>query len=630
MNREQELLSQMTVHTKYARFWGELGRREIYPEIVARNRQMHIDHVRGLAQQKKLEELIDEAYRLVAQRKVFPSMRSFQFGGEAIHRSHDRIYNCSFMFANETTFFSDLMFLLLGGTGVGYSVQTQHIEQLPSIKQPGPSYEHVISDDIVGWATAVKSLMEAYLEGMDNPEFDYSLIRPEGAILKTSGGRAPGPEPLRQSLDQIREIITSKGFGSKLSSLEVHDIACIIARSVLSGGIRRSAMISLFSPDDEDMLTAKAGAWWEVRPERAFANNSAVLLRGRDDEMFHSVFNRAKESGSGEPGIYWVDDLRYGTNPCAEITLNNKQFCNLTTMDAGTIVDQDDFNARARAAAIIGTLQASYTNFHFLSDGWKEQTEKEALLGVSMTGIASGAIDHLDATEAAAHAVAANDQVARLLGINPAARVTAIKPEGTASIVAGTSSGIHAWHAPYYIRRVRYMKTEPIAKYLMSKFGEPVVEDDVFNPNQIVVSIPQKAPDGAVTREEGALALLERVKRYHQSWIKPGNVYNGMSNNISATINIQNSEWDAVKDWMWNNRYEYNGLSLLPYSDHSYVQAPFEECDEATYLALKEVVDAANIDFTEISEIADYTDHKGELACAGGACELPDWGVDNR
>lgn len=641
MNKEQELLSQMTVHTKYARFWGELGRREVYPEIVARNRQMHIDHVKALAleDEERVLELIDEAYRLVSERKVFPSMRSFQFGGEAIHRSHDRIYNCSFMFANEASFFSDLMFLLLGGTGVGYSVQRQHIEQLPTIKNPGEGFHYVISDDIVGWAGAVEVLVDAFMEGGPLPLFDYSSIRPEGAILKTSGGRAPGPEPLRQALDEVRDIFMSKQVGERLSSLEVHDMACIIARAVLSGGIRRSAMISLFSPDDEDMLTAKSGAWWETRPERAFANNSAVLLRGRDDDLFHSVFDRARESGSGEPGVYWVDDLRYGTNPCAEITLNNKQFCNLTTMNAGTITDQQDFNQRARVAGLIGTLQASYTDFHFLSSGWKEQTEQEALLGVSMTGIASGAIDNLDATEAASHAVAANAEMADLLGINRAARVTAIKPEGTASIVAGTSSGIHAWHSDYFIRRVRYMKTEPIAKYLMSKLpyrqehvkDDPeIVEDDVFNDKQIVVSIPQKSPDGAVTREEGAMALLERVKRYHSSWIKPGNVYNGMSNNISATINIQDHEWDMVKEWMWNNRYDYNGLSLLPYSDHSYLQAPFEECTEERYLEMKAKIDAANIDFTEISEVADYTDHKGELACVGGACELPDWGVDNR
>jgi len=553
-------------------------------------------------------------------------MRSFQFGGEPIEISNNRIYNCAFRFADEPSFFPDLMYLLLGGTGVGYSVQKQHVASLPAIKKPESETYFVIEDSIEGWASAVGVLTDAYFEGGPLPTFDYSLIRPEGAILKTSGGRAPGPEPLRRTLDDLRDILEGTSEGSQLAPIQVHDMATIIARAVLSGGIRRSAMISLFSPDDEEMLNAKAGAWWEINPDRAYANNSAVLLRGRDDDLFHEVFAATKASGAGEPGVYWVDDLRYGTNPCAEITLNNKQFCNLTTMNVGTVESQEDFNNRARAAAIIGTLQASYTKFPFLSDGWEQQTEEERLLGVSMTGIASGAIDELDASEAAAHAVATNEYVADLLGISPAARVTAIKPEGTASLVAGTSSGIHAWHDRYYIRRMRYNKAEPIAKYLIEKFGideSPIVEQDVFSEHQIVVAIPQEAPEGAATREEGAAALLERVKRYHGEWIKAGNRYGGMPNNISATINVQDSEWDYVENWMWNNRYEYNGLSLLPYSDHTYQQAPFESCTREVFEFLRGEIGRANIDLREIDEVEDYTDLSGEVACAGGACEIP-------
>lgn len=968
MNAEHRLISDLTVFSKYARFWGELGRRETYEEIVARNRQMHLDHISGMENEDELKELIDESYRLVFDRKVFPSMRSFQFGGEPIHINNSRIFNCAHRFADEESFFGDLMYLLLGGVGVGYSVQKQHVAKLPAIQKPDAEVNWLIEDSIEGWSLAVDGLAAAYLRGGPLPVFDYSQIRPQGAILKTSGGRAPGPEPLKRTLDDLRDIFESTSEGSQLAPIQVHDMATIIARAVLSGGIRRSAMISLFSPDDEEMLNAKAGAWWEINPSRAFANNSAVLLRGRDDELFHGVFAAAKASGAGEPGVYWVDDLRYGTNPCkpleslilttdgyitfeqalerdslevvladgstasatapfktgenrvvtrftlsngtylygtdnhlhqtpdgdwvrmdeveigdrlafsatpihkpevedlerynkgvlagwihadgwlyqrsdasgynagisigvnelnmvgwfehylgkpskphyqkpdscrvinlsqdqipfdegmtvdksdltwlygkdadfklgfiraaftadgsvrknnnvelysirrpalevlsnilrefgiystvsihnyaktrtapdgsirnnsdtwklnvyagqfkqigmlsdtkqqlleqqvekpiyrytdyvtvtdiepeysvedvyditvhndshcfldsgvvthncAEITLNNKQFCNLTTMNVGTIESQEDFNQRARVAAIIGTLQASYTDFNFLSEGWKEMTEEERLLGVSMTGIASGAIDDLDAAEAAAHAVAANEYVAGLLGINPAARVTAIKPEGTASLVAGTSSGIHAWHDKYYIRRIRYVKAEPIAKYLIEKFGideSPIVEQDVFNEHQIVVSIPQEAPEGAATREEGAEAILERVKRYHDEWIKPGNRYGGMPNNISATINIQDEEWDYVENWMWNNRYDYNGLSLLPYSDHTYQQAPFESCTREVFEFLRTEIARANIDLTEISEVEDYTDLSGELACAGGACEIPD------
>ena len=626
MNPEHRLISDLTVFSKYARWWAELGRRETYEEIVARNRKMHLDHIQDMENEEELAKLIDEAYTQVFERKVFPSMRSFQFGGEPILIANNRIYNCAFRFADEPSFFPDLMYLLLGGTGVGYSVQKQHVAKLPTVKKPRGEINWVIEDSIEGWAMAVEGLVSAYFYGLPKPVFDYSQIRPEGAILKTSGGRAPGPEPLKRTLDDIQAMLESKSDDAQLSPIEVHDMATIIARAVLSGGIRRSAMISLFSPGDEEMLNAKSGNWWETNPDRAYANNSAVLLRGRDDKLFDEVFEAAKNSGAGEPGVYWVDDLRYGTNPCAEITLNNKQFCNLTTMNVGTVESQEDFNLRARAAAIIGTLQASYTNFPFLSEGWQETTEAERLLGVSMTGIASGAIDDLDADEAAAHAVATNQYVAELLGINPAARVTAIKPEGTASLVAGTSSGIHAWHDQYYIRRMRYNKSEPIAKYLIEKFGigeSAIVEQDVFSEHQIVVAIPQEAPKGAATREEGAAALLERVRRYHNEWIKPGNNYGGMPNNISATINIQDKEWDYVQSWMWNNRYEYNGLSLLPYSDHTYQQAPFESCDKETFESLKAEIERANIDLREIDETEDYTDLSGEVACAGGACEIP-------
>jgi ribonucleoside-triphosphate reductase (thioredoxin) len=635
MNPEQQLISDITVFSKYARYWHELGRRETYEEIVARNRQMHITHLTRKGKlTPEVQERIDWAYRFVADRKVFPSMRSMQFGGEAILQNNSRMFNCSFMTANTPEFFRELMFLLMSGTGVGYSVQRHHVNQLPLVTQAGSLKERtfIIPDSIEGWADAIDFLVSGYFyEENYIPQFDYSLIRPQGAILKTSGGKAPGPEPLRRTIEDLR-IILDEAIGRKLTTVQVHDMACIIARAVLSGGIRRSAMISLFSPDDAGMLTAKSGDWWNVRSERAFANNSAVLLRGRDDQLFHEVFQRAQESGSGEPGIFWVDDLKYGTNPCAEITLNDMQYCNLTTINAGTITNQRDFNDRATAAAIIGTIQATYTNFHYLRPEWKRMTEQEALLGVSMTGIASGAITNLNAEEAASHAVAANDYMARLLGINAAARVTAVKPEGTASLVAGTSSGIHAWHDKFFIRRMRFNKQEAIAQYLMRKLpyriesddaNPEIIEDDVFNPHQIVVAIPKRAPDEAVTRGEGALALLERVGKYNDDWIRPGNNYGGMTNNISATINIQDHEWSNVRRWMWNNRYSYNGLSLLPYSDHTYRQAPYQTITEATYNELTNRISACEIDLREVREWTDETSLAEQAACAGGACELP-------
>lgn len=633
MTPEQELIASLTEFSKYARYWTELNRRETYAEIVARNRNMHLSKIAQDAPPEgipKLEKLIDEAYLSVLDREVFPSMRSYQFGGEAILANNTRVYNCAYRHADDEHFFSELMYLLLCGTGVGYSVRREHVASIPARVPAHRGSLFTIPDSIEGWALAVDELVTGYLVDGVETVFDYSLIRPRGSLLKTSGGRAPGPEPLRKTLEDLRVILERMEPGQKLGTLQVHDMATIIARAVLSGGIRRSAMIALFSPDDEDMLTCKTGEWYKDHGERAYANNSAVLLRGRDDDLFHEVFRRAKESGSGEPGVYWVDDEKYGTNPCAEITLNHKQFCNLSTINVGTVLDQHDFNQRARAAAIIGTLQASYTDYPFLSPEWKRQTEAEALLGVSMTGIASGAIDGLDAAEAAAHAVAANKEVAALLGINPAARVTAIKPEGTASLVAGTSSGIHAWHDKYFIRRMRFNKVEPIAQYLMERLpyridSDPnnpeIVEDDVFNSEQIVVAIPVEAPEGAATRTEGAMAILERVKRYQREWIRPGNEYGGMTNNISATINIQDHEWEDVYHWMWNNRYEYNGLSILPYSDHTYVQAPYETIDQATFEVMSQRIRDCNVDLSEVVEFDDNTAHAIELACSGGACE---------
>ncbi|MCA1800610.1 MAG: hypothetical protein LC650_04900 [Actinobacteria bacterium] len=340
-------------------------------------------------------------------------MRSMQFGGDAILENNVKIYNCSARRADTPDFFAELMYLLLCGTGGGYSVQKRHVAQLPFVKPVRREGVHTVEDSIEGWADAVRAVTDAYLLGKPLPAiFDYSLVRPKGTLIRTSGGKAPGPDPLMHTVEDLIRLFDSIEPGSFMRPIHAHDASTYIARAVLSGGIRRSAMIALFSPDDEEMLECKTGDWWRFSPDRAYANNSAVLLRGRDDHLFHDVFARARASGSGEPGILWVDDEKYLTNPCSEITLNHKQFCNLSTINAGTVRDQQDFNDRARAAGILGTLQASYTDFPYLSPEWKRQTEEEALIGVSMTGIASGAIDQLDAAEAVAHAVAANAEVA--------------------------------------------------------------------------------------------------------------------------------------------------------------------------------------------------------------------------
>jgi len=616
----QEVLSDLTVHTKYARYEPTINRRETWAEIVDRNKNMHIKKFKHLGREFTNE--IRQAYQFVHDKKVLPSMRSMQFAGKPIEISPNRIYNCGYLPIDDYRAFSEIMFLLLGGSGLGYSVQRHHIEALPPVIKPTKKRRYLISDSIEGWADAVKALMKAYLKGASKPDFDYSDIRPKGARLKTSGGIAPGPEPLKDCLHNVKKILDRKENGEQLSTLEVHDIICYIADAVLAGGIRRAALISLFSFDDEEMLSCKAGNFWELNPQRSRANNSVVTLRHRIRKKdFYSLWNRIKDGRSGEPGIYFTNDIEWGVNPCCEIGLRAFQFCNLCEVNVSDVQGQNDFNDRVAAAAFIGTLQASYTDFHYLREIWKRTTEKDALLGVGMTGIASGKVLELDLEEAAQVSKNTNAVFSKIIGIKKAARLTTVKPSGTASCVLGCSSGIHAWHSNYYIRRMRLMKNEALYLFLADHHPE-LVEDDVYSPTtQACVSLPQKAPDGSITRfEETALTLLERVKKVNVEWVKAGNRNGHNTHNVSATVTIKDDEWNEVRDWMWKNREFYNGLAILPFDDHAYVQAPFEDIDEQTYYNM--INELREIDVTQIIEYKDNTDHKAEAACAGGACEI--------
>ena len=440
---ENEILSDITVHMKYARYLPEKQRRENWHELVTRNKNMHLKKFPNL----KTE--INWAYDYVYNKKVLPSMRSMQFGGKPIEVSPNRVFNCAYAPIDDIRVFGEIMFLLLGGTGVGYSVQTNHIEKLPSINKPNPkrARRFLIGDSIEGWADAVNILIKSYFKGTSRIRFDFSDIRPKGARLVTSGGKAPGPQPLRECLVKVEGILDSKDEGDQLSSIEVHDIVCHIADAVLAGGIRRAALISLFSADDQAMLSAKAGNWWETNPQRGRANNSVVIMRHRiDKETFMNLWDRVQQSGAGEPGFYFTNDKDYGCNPCCEIALRPFQFCNLTEINVSDVTEQREYEQRAKAATIIGTLQASYTDFHYLRPVWQRNTEKDYLIGVSMTGIASGNVLKLDMTEAAAVVKIVNADIARKIGIKPAARCTTVKPAGTTSLTLGTSSGIHAWH----------------------------------------------------------------------------------------------------------------------------------------------------------------------------------------
>ncbi len=617
MDATNKILSDITVHMKYARFNKEQNRRENWQELVTRNMNMHIKKY------PDLEEEIKNAYAYVYEKKVLPSMRSMQFGGKPIEVSPNRIFNCAYAPIDDIRVFGEVMFLLLGGTGVGFSVQHHHIENLPEINKPNQkrTRRFLIGDSIEGWSDAVTALIKSYFTGTSKLRFDFSDIRPKGAALVTSGGKAPGPQPLRECLVKIDGLLSQKDDGDQLSSLEVHDIVCHIADAVLAGGIRRAALISLFSMEDEEMLAAKAGNWWETNPQRGRANNSVTIMRHRvDEEMFFDLWERIKSSGSGEPGIYFTNDKDYGCNPCCEISLRPYQFCNLTEVNVSNVQDQTDYEDRCRAASFIGTLQSSYTDFHYLRPVWQRNTEKDYLIGVSMTGIASGAVLKLDMKKAGRLVKEENARVASLIGVKPAARCTTVKPAGTTSLTLGTSSGIHAWHADYYIRRIRVGKNEPIYSYLLDNHPQ-LIEDEYFRPHDTaVISVPQKSPEGSITRQETALQLLRRVKKVHKEWVKAGHRKGQNTNNVSATITIKPNEWDDVGDWMWQNRDFYNGLSVLPHSEHTYKQPPFEECDEQTFLEMRAALDLVDLD--NVREVEDNTDLTGELACAGGSCEI--------
>lgn len=665
MEVSSKILSDIAVHMKYAKHVPELQRRESWDEIVTRNKLMHLKKYPALWAE------IEEAYQFVYTRKILPSMRSMQFGGKPIEVNPARIYNCSFLPMTDPVCFAELMFLLLSGVGVGYSVQRHHVEQLPEIHKPRKTRRYLVGDSIEGWADAIKVLLRSYFTGKPLPLFDLSDIRPKGAALITSGGKAPGPEPLRECLEKIQRTLESKTDGDKLTSLEVHDINCYIADAVLAGGIRRSAMIALFDLDDEEMLSCKGNIplqivndevewrttnnelqacfyveyrgqrisltlseydfnsfkhfgllpWYHVAPERGRANNSAVLIRHKIDEnTFFNLWEMIRMSNAGEPGFFFSNDKEWGLNPCAEISLRAFQFCNLVTINVSNVVDQDDLERRARAAAFIATLQAGYTDFHYLRPIWRTTTEKEALIGVSMTGIASGTVLDLDLEAVADIVNRENGRIAQIIGINTAARTTTVKPEGTSSLTVGSSSGIHAWHSKYYWRRLRVGKNEAIYFYLAANHPE-LLEDDHFRPESMaLIKVPIKAPDNAIDRHESALDLLNRVSTIWSRWVKPGHKKGANINNVSTTVTVKEHEWDEVGKWMWEHRNEFTALSVLPFDGGSYIQAPYEDITQEEYeTAFKHLND---IDLTRVIEVVDNTNLQGEVACGGGSCEV--------
>lgn len=922
MDKNRAILSDIIAFTNYARHIPSENRRETWTEIVMRNAQMHIKKF------PELEAEIWKAYSYVLDKKVLPSMRSAQFAGPAVDIANQRIYNCAFLKADSIDAFPEVIHNLLIGTGVGYSVLKEDVEKLPPIKIPKKYQRFLIGDSIAGWADAVKILLRAFLDPSKKtrPKFDYRDIREKGSLLVTSGGKAPGPEPLKIALTKIEALLEEKEEGSKLTTLEVHDIMCHLADAVLAGGIRRAAMIAFFSDDDYDMMACKTGKWYELNPQRARANNSVVFLRSElTMEKFYRYWEYLQYSGSGEPGFILTNDKDVLSNPCVtgdtriltnkgyfpietlvgqevsmwngeewskvtpfstginplvqvtlsngiqlkctpyhkfilhggekveagslepgdklekfempvidpdvrsdihaytqgfysgdgttgynwswlystkfslmqylegtftgteenrkrwyhgpmlsknfvpinesldrkldwlsglldadgnimrnpnstalcinsinhkfleeillmlstmgvqgkvvrmkdagigiggyqaqdsfrllinasdtkklldlglncvrldisrstpnrdarrfitvvdvqpldreeetfcvtekkrnrmtvegivtgncgEISLRPFQFCNLTSINGNEVHSQEDLETYARVAAFIGTLQASYTDFYYLRPEWAEVTEDEALIGVSVTGWASG-VHHFDLEKAANVVLEENERVANLIGINKAARTTTTKPEGSSSLILGSSSGIHSWHSKFYLRRKRVGKNESIYKYLNEHHPE-LVEDEFFSPETTaVISIPIKAPEGAITRhDETAIDLLERIKDVNLRWIKPGHRSGPNMHNVSATVSVHDNEWIEVRDWVWKNRDYLTAITFLPFFDADYKQMPFEEIDEDTYNTLSARL--SEIDLTQVREEFDTTNLSAELACAGGNCEV--------
>lgn len=615
MNPSNKLLSDIVAFRTYAKYLPNVGRRETFEETINRNMAMHLDRFPQLSRD------IIKAYQLVHELKIMPSMRALQFSGDAILKNNARQYNCSYLPINDTRAFGEILFLLLSGVGVGYSVQKLHINQLPIIGKPREEGTFRVHDSIQGWAQALDMLMESYFYNRIRPLFDYSDIRPKGTYLITSGAKAPGPEPLKYMLAQV-EAKLKLARGRRLTPLEVHDIICIASDCVLAGGIRRAALISLFDRNDDEMLKCKSGEWWIKHPYRARANNSAVLNRVMTKEEFDHIFNTCKLSGSGEPGFSWTSNFDWGFNPCHEIALNPNQFCNLTTINQTGVDSKKEFLKRVYSATLIGTLQAAYTDFPYVRQIWKTTTEREALIGVSFTGIADtgNIVSTKWLIEGAKLVKEVNEKYAKKLGISLAARTTTVKPEGSSSCVLGSSSGIHSRHSPYYIRRIRMNKDDALAGYL-AKAIPGLVEEDISSATGVVVSIPQESPATALLRgNETALDLFNRAIKYNRYWVKVGHRSGDNHHNVSCTISVKEHEWDSLKEAMWSERHLYSGISLLPYDGGTYQQAPFEEISKEKYDELSQQV--KNIDLTKVMETEDNTNRLQQIACSGNICEI--------
>ena len=600
-------LMNYTFVSKYARWDAEKKRRETWGESVDRVKQMMVDKYVGTDQTHHPEvvEAINKAYEAMRKKRILGSQRALQFGGSPIFKHNARIYNCIASYTDRVRFFQECMYLLLCGCGTGFSVQKHHIDKLPNLlKEKDGQKKFLIEDSIEGWSDAVGVLVSSYFKGCKlfpeyngkNVVFDYTQIRPAGAYLKSSGGKAPGPEPLKKALNNIKKVLDNamKSGNKKLQPIEAYDIVMYGADAVISGGVRRSATICLFSADDEEMAKAKTGSWFIDNPQRGRSNNSALLLRKETTkEQFAELMQSVKEFG--EPGFVWSDSTELIVNPCVEIGMwpvdettgeSGWQACNLSTINCAKVKTAEDFYEACENAAIIGTLQAGFAKFPYLGKASENIISREALLGVSMTGIMEQheiCLDPKIQKKGAEIVKKTNERIAKLIGINKAARTTCVKPEGTSSCILGTSSGIHPHHAKRYIRRVQANKMEPIYQYFKT-INPRACAESVWSNNDSddVVAFCVEVPDGSKTKNQvDAIGLLEYVKSTQQNWVMNGTnpeqcTQKWLTHNVSNTINVKPDEWDAVTNFIYKNRQYFCGVSLLPIAgDKDYAQAPF-------------------------------------------------------
>ena len=621
---------QQFIHkSRYARWLPEEGRRERWDETV--NRYVDFWKDRGQINDKEALKLFNAIFNL----EVMPSMRCMMTAGEALDKDNVAGFNCSYLHIDSPRSFDELMYVLMCGTGVGFSVERNFINKLPVVAETFHKTDSVIvvSDSKIGWASAFRELISLLYAGKI-PKWDMSKVRESGARLKTFGGRASGPEPL-DDLFHFCVGIFQKAAGRKLTSIECHDVCCKIADIVVVGGVRRSALISLSNLSDPRMAKAKNGNWWDTEGQRRLANNSVAYTEKPDFESFLAEMQNMYESKAGERGIFSRvaaqkiaarngrrdPEQDFGTNPCSEIILRSNQFCNLSEIVVRADDDLASLKRKCEVAAIIGTLQATLTDFRYLRNVWKRNTEEEALLGVSMTGI----MDHYLLSKGDSPdlekwleqirdvAIKTNEKWATKLGINQSAAITCVKPSGTVSQLVDSASGIHPRFSEHYIRRVRSDKKDPLAQF-MSAAGFPV-EQDLMSQASLVYSFPVKSPEGCTTvKQVGAMEQLKLWKAYQNGWCE---------HKPSITVYYTDDEFLEVAQWIWNNFDLCSGISLLPYSDHVYQQAPYEDIDAEKYKELLAAMpEGVDWDDLEHFEKEDNTTGSQELACVGGACEI--------